>query len=45
MLDFYGMELADEKTGDLKRSEGYLERYDEAIINGGHNHLRMTRIM
>ena len=27
MLDFYGMELADEKTGQIKRSEGWRPRF------------------
>ena len=31
MLDFYGMELANEKTGELKRTEKYKERYRNII--------------
>jgi hypothetical protein len=45
MLDFYGMELVDSKTGDLKRSENYLQRYNLAILTSSHNHLRLSRIL
>jgi hypothetical protein len=31
MLDFYGMRLADEKTGLLERSDGYSPRYRNLI--------------
>ena len=31
MLDFYGINLKDEKTGELERSVNYKERYVKAI--------------
>lgn len=45
MLDFYGMELCDEKTGALRRASHWKERYNEALLRNTHNHLRITRIM
>jgi hypothetical protein len=31
MLDFYGMKLVNEKSGELKRIENYEERYINLI--------------
>lgn len=45
MLDFYGMELENEETGKIKRSENYKRRYKEAILESSHNLLRISRIM
>jgi len=45
MLDFYGINLKDEKTGVLKRSVNYEERYNNAIVKNIHNHLRLSRIL
>ena len=28
MLDFYGMELVDEKTGEIERAENWKERFN-----------------
>ena len=36
MLDFYGMQLVDEPTGLLARTEGYEERYDNLIREFSH---------
>lgn len=44
MLDFYGCKLVDEKTGKIKRSENYKERYRN-LNYSGHNYLRITRIL
>ena len=46
MLDFYGLELTNRRTGQLRRRERKFEsRYSEAIARSWHNHLRLTRIM
>ena len=44
MLDFYGLELADEQTGEVKRAAHYAERY-EHLNYSSHNYLRMSRIL
>ncbi|BFZ16269.1 hypothetical protein BsWGS_19308 [Bradybaena similaris] len=44
MLDFYGMELKDDITGQLKRSKNWRKRYDN-LKRSAHNYLRITRIL
>jgi len=45
MLNFYGMILVDERTGELARDpEHYRGRYGNLLMNG-HNNLRITRII
>jgi hypothetical protein len=44
MLDFYGMELVDSKTGEVKRSKNYKDRYHN-LDTSSHNYLRITRIL
>ena len=47
MLDFYGMKLINKETGKLDRKDNdhKFERYTNAIIESGHNKLRITRIL
>ncbi|OCT62485.1 opioid growth factor receptor-like protein 1 [Xenopus laevis] len=44
MLDFYGIKLKDEKTGEVVRSNNYIERFNN-LNRHGHNNLRITRIL
>ncbi|KAG8934025.1 hypothetical protein FRC03_007006 [Tulasnella sp. 419] len=44
MLDFYGMELVNEETGLLKRSENFSERYKN-LMRSTHNYLRISRML
>ncbi|XP_059164570.1 uncharacterized protein LOC131947382 isoform X2 [Physella acuta] len=44
MLDFYGMELVDERTGKLQRSENYRACFDNLSRNS-HNLTRITQIL
>eukprot|EP01080_Neovahlkampfia_damariscottae_P000366 gene366-6780_t len=44
MLDFYGIELVDDKTGEVKRSKNYKNRYHN-LNTSSHNYLRVTRIL
>ncbi|BFZ05290.1 hypothetical protein BsWGS_08329 [Bradybaena similaris] len=44
MLDFYGMQLVDEKTGELKRSKNWKRCFDN-LNWSSHNFLRITRIL
>ncbi|XP_034979817.1 opioid growth factor receptor [Zootoca vivipara] len=44
MLDFYGIELLNEKTGKLGRAENWRERF-ENLNRFSHNNLRITRIL
>ncbi|CAG5130729.1 unnamed protein product [Candidula unifasciata] len=44
MLDFYGMELTDDQTGKLKRSQNWRKCYDN-LNRSPHNYLRITRIL
>ncbi|CAG5134470.1 unnamed protein product, partial [Candidula unifasciata] len=44
MLDFYGMQLVDEKTGELKRSQNWRLCFDN-LNWSSHNFLRITRIL
>ncbi|XP_063003013.1 opioid growth factor receptor isoform X2 [Elgaria multicarinata webbii] len=44
MLGFYGIELADEETGELRRAENWRERF-ENLNRYSHNNLRITRIL
>ncbi|XP_068170518.1 opioid growth factor receptor-like isoform X2 [Antennarius striatus] len=44
MLDFYGIELCNEKTGEVKRALNWKERF-ENLNNHTHNNLRITRIL
>lgn len=44
MLDFYGLRLVDEETGEIVRAENWKERF--AHLNRSfHNYLRITRIL
>ncbi|KAL3977859.1 interleukin 22 receptor alpha 2 [Sarotherodon galilaeus] len=44
MLDFYGIVLCDEKTGEVRRAEHWEERFDN-LNSHTHNNLRITRIL
>ncbi|XP_058229841.1 opioid growth factor receptor-like [Hemibagrus wyckioides] len=44
MLDFYGIQLVDEETGEVKRAENCRERF-ENLNRNTHNNLRITRIL
>ncbi|KAJ8411951.1 hypothetical protein AAFF_G00142180 [Aldrovandia affinis] len=44
MLDFYGIELIDKVTGEVKRSEKWMARFKNLNRNT-HNNLRITRIL
>uniref|UniRef100_A0ACB8F7F4 Uncharacterized protein n=1 Tax=Sphaerodactylus townsendi TaxID=933632 RepID=A0ACB8F7F4_9SAUR len=44
MLGFYGIELIDEKEGELRRADNYLERFWN-LNQYTHNNLRITRIL
>ncbi|XP_068598239.1 opioid growth factor receptor-like protein 1 [Brachionichthys hirsutus] len=44
MLDFYGIELCDEETGEVKRALNWEERFKN-LNNRTHNNLRITRIL
>ncbi|XP_018093191.2 opioid growth factor receptor-like protein 1 [Xenopus laevis] len=44
MLDFYGIKLMDEKTGEVARAQNYKERFSN-LNRHGHNNLRITRIL
>ncbi|XP_075904049.1 opioid growth factor receptor-like isoform X1 [Nelusetta ayraudi] len=44
MLDFYGIKLSDEKTGEVKRSSNWEERFSN-LNTRTHNNLRITRIL
>lgn len=44
MLDFYGLELEDEETGKVKRSNIFEERYKN-LNKYSHNNMRITRIL
>eukprot|EP00026_Physarum_polycephalum_P012279 Phypoly_transcript_12571.p1 GENE.Phypoly_transcript_12571~~Phypoly_transcript_12571.p1 ORF type:complete len:202 (+),score=19.74 Phypoly_transcript_12571:172-777(+) len=44
MLDFYGLVLVDEHTGEVARAKHYKSRYDN-LNNSHHNFLRISRIM
>ncbi|XP_072308943.1 opioid growth factor receptor-like [Eucyclogobius newberryi] len=44
MLDFYGIELCDEKTGEVKRAQNCIDRFINLNRNT-HNNLRITRIL
>uniref|UniRef100_A0A1A8C684 Opioid growth factor receptor n=1 Tax=Nothobranchius kadleci TaxID=1051664 RepID=A0A1A8C684_NOTKA len=44
MLDFYGIELINEITGDVRKTENWMERFDN-FNRHTHNSLRITRIL
>ncbi|XP_049443125.1 opioid growth factor receptor-like [Epinephelus fuscoguttatus] len=44
MLDFYGIELCDEKTGEVRRAPNWRERFHNLNCHT-HNSLRITRIL
>ncbi|KAL3977860.1 mitogen-activated protein kinase kinase kinase MLK4 [Sarotherodon galilaeus] len=44
MLDFYGIVLCDEKTGEVSRAKHWEERFDN-LNSHTHNNLRITRIL
>lgn len=44
MLDFYGIELCDEETGDVKRAWNWKDRFNN-LNSHTHNNLRITRIL
>ncbi|ESO97789.1 hypothetical protein LOTGIDRAFT_103481, partial [Lottia gigantea] len=44
MLDFYGIELADPNTGELKRSKNWESQFQH-LNRSMHNYLRITRIL
>ncbi|KAM8756737.1 opioid growth factor receptor-like [Acanthopagrus schlegelii] len=44
MLDFYGIKLCDEGTGEVKRAHNWRERFNN-LDNHSHNNLRITRIL
>ena len=46
MLDFYGMQLADEQTGEVRRRPaGQFEERYRNLNTSSHNYLRITRIL
>ncbi len=48
MLDFYGMRLLEQSSGEIARAKNTQlsqERYNSAIIRSLHNHLRISRIL
>ncbi|XP_029288506.1 opioid growth factor receptor-like isoform X2 [Cottoperca gobio] len=44
MLDFYGIQLWDEKTGEVKRASHWRDRFHN-LNRHTHNNLRITRIL
>ncbi|NWW73525.1 OGFR factor, partial [Climacteris rufus] len=44
MLGFYGINLVNKETGELKRAENWCERFDN-LNRFSHNNLRITRIL
>ncbi|XP_058228847.1 opioid growth factor receptor-like protein 1 isoform X1 [Hemibagrus wyckioides] len=44
MLDFYGIQLVNEETGEVKRAKNWSERF-ENLNRNTHNNLRITRIL
>lgn len=44
MLDFYGIELCDEKTGEVRRARNWIDRFNN-LDSHTHNNLRITRIL
>ncbi|XP_078334785.1 uncharacterized protein LOC111125887 isoform X5 [Crassostrea virginica] len=44
MLDFYGMELSDKTTGEIRRAENWRDRFHH-LNRSYHNYLRITRIL
>ncbi|XP_031713183.1 opioid growth factor receptor-like [Anarrhichthys ocellatus] len=44
MLDFYGIELCDEETGEVKRAFNWRDRFNN-LNSRLHNNLRITRIL
>ncbi|XP_046329060.2 opioid growth factor receptor-like protein 1 isoform X2 [Haliotis rufescens] len=44
MLDFYGMKLKDDNTGELERKRNWRQRYSH-LNRSMHNYLRITRIL
>lgn len=44
MLDFYGMKIKDEVTGEIERAENWKERFSH-LNRSYHNYLRITRIL
>ncbi|XP_065902215.1 opioid growth factor receptor-like protein 1 isoform X2 [Dysidea avara] len=44
MLDFYGMRLKDDKTGEVERADNWKERFSH-LNHYTRNHLRITRIL
>ncbi|TKS71020.1 Opioid growth factor receptor [Collichthys lucidus] len=44
MLDFYGIELCDERTGKVKRAKNWKDRFNN-LDTHSHNNLRITRIL
>lgn len=43
MLDFYGLQLLNEQTGEVGRAPNYEERYQN-LANHYHNNLRISNI-
>ncbi|XP_073325160.1 opioid growth factor receptor-like [Pagrus major] len=44
MLDFYGIKLCDEETGEVKKAHNWRERFNN-LDTHTHNNLRITRIL
>ncbi|KAF1391263.1 hypothetical protein PFLUV_G00040100 [Perca fluviatilis] len=44
MLDFYGIRLCDENTGEVERASNWKDRFDN-LNSHTHNNLRITRIL
>jgi len=46
MLDFYGFQLVNEQTGEIRRldKDAYIDRFDN-LNTSSHNYLRITRIL
>ena len=44
MLDFYGMKMVNEETGEIDRTDNFKARYRNLSFSR-HNWLRITRIL
>ncbi|KAJ3602783.1 hypothetical protein NHX12_030531 [Muraenolepis orangiensis] len=44
MLDFYGIELSNPETGEVRRADNWKERFQQ-LNRHTHNNLRLTRIL
>lgn len=45
LLDFFGLELIDQETGEIDRNQNYAARYKKAFLTNYHHHLKLTRVL